>query len=146
MTWAAMVPGHDHNYDTLEYEPANTEGRPPLLRHPDRGHLPAEQLPQATGAYPESRTFDFPVVCSVVEDVDIPRLLFNPTPDLLQPFIDAARKLEREGVKAITGSCGFLARFQGEMAESVDCADVTVVVDVFMLSPGRMVSGEGVRW
>jgi Asp/Glu/hydantoin racemase len=38
---------------------------------------------------------------------------------LLEPFIEAARELETEGVMAITGSCGFLALFQNELADSV---------------------------
>ena len=66
------------------------------------------------------RTFGFPVVIEVVEEVDIPALLFNPTPELLTPLIDAAKLLEQEGVKAISGSCGFLARFQTRLAESVN--------------------------
>ena len=66
------------------------------------------------------RTFNFPVVQKVVEEVDIPTLLFKPTPELLKPFIDAAKQLEQEGVQAITGSCGFLARFQTRLAESVN--------------------------
>ena len=48
--------------------------------------------------------------------MDIPRLLFNPTPDLLEPFIQAAKELEADGVQAITGSCGFMARFQSQIA------------------------------
>jgi hypothetical protein len=40
-------------------------------------------------------------------------------PALLAPFIDAARALEREGVAAVTTSCGFLALFQREMAAAV---------------------------
>lgn len=51
--------------------------------------------------------------------MDIPRLLFNPTQDLVEPFIEAARELERDGILAITGSCGFMARFQDVLAEAV---------------------------
>jgi Asp/Glu/hydantoin racemase len=38
---------------------------------------------------------------------------------LLAPFIDAARALEREGVAAVTTSCGFLALFQRELAAAL---------------------------
>lgn len=65
-------------------------------------------------------TFNFPTVHKVLKNIDIPRLLFNPTPDLLEPFIQAAKDLEAEGVKAITGSCGFMARFQPELAAAVN--------------------------
>lgn len=76
-------------------------------------------FPKPRGHVRNPRTYDFPVVCSVVKGVDIPTLLFDPQPELLQPFIDAAIQLEKEGVKAITGSCGFLARFQAELAAAV---------------------------
>ena len=38
---------------------------------------------------------------------------------LLEPFIKGALELEREGVNAITTSCGFMAMFQKELAEKV---------------------------
>ncbi|BHH86162.1 aspartate/glutamate racemase family protein [Desulforhopalus sp. 52FAK] len=77
-------------------------------------------FPKPRGHVRNPRTYDFPTICSVVKGVDIPKLLFDPQPELLQPFIDAAQQLERDGVAAITGSCGFLARFQTELAEAVD--------------------------
>ena len=47
------------------------------------------------------------------------RVVVERDPALLAPFIDAARALEREGVAAVTTSCGFLALFQREMAAAV---------------------------
>jgi hypothetical protein len=44
----------------------------------------------------------------------------KPDPDLVGSFTEAAQELEREGVKAITTSCGFLAPFQKPLAESVN--------------------------
>lgn len=76
-------------------------------------------FPKPRGHVRNPRTFNFPVICKVVHGVDIPKLLFQPGPELLQPFIDAAVALEQEGVKAITGSCGFLARFQEELTAAV---------------------------
>lgn len=64
-------------------------------------------------------SFRFPVVCHVVRGIDVPRLLFNPTPDLMEPFIQAARQLEKDGVKGIVGSCGFMALFQKELSQCV---------------------------
>jgi len=96
------------------------------------GVLCLESLfPKPVGHLRNPRTFDFPVVCSVVTGVDIPRLLFNPAPELVQPFIDAAKQLEKDGVMAITGSCGFLARYQSLIAEQVN-------VPVFMSSLVQM--------
>ena len=92
------------------------------------GVLCLESLfPKPPGHLRNPLTYKFPVVCSVVRGVDIPKLLFDPTPDLLAPFIEAAKELEKDGVQAITGSCGFLARFQPQIAEAVN-------VPVFMSS------------
>ena len=55
----------------------------------------------------------------MIDGVTVPTLLNNPTPELLTPFIEGAKRLESEGVRAITGSCGFLALFQRELAAAV---------------------------
>jgi glutamate racemase len=84
------------------------------------GVLCLESLfPKPRGHLRNPLTFDFPVVLSVVKGVDIPRLLVHPTAELVEPFIEAARQLERDGVLAVTGSCGFLARYQPEIASAV---------------------------
>ena len=64
-------------------------------------------------------TFDFPVVYRVVEGATPERLVARADPSLLAPFIAAAQDLERRGVSAITGACGFLVLFQAELAASV---------------------------
>jgi hypothetical protein len=43
----------------------------------------------------------------------------SPDPTLLEPFIAAMRELEADGVRAITTSCGFLAIYQQELADTV---------------------------
>ena len=76
------------------------------------GILCLESLfPKPRGHMRNPLTYGFPTVTRVIRGVDIPRLLFNPTPDLLEPFIQAAKELEADGVQAITGSCGFMALF-----------------------------------
>ena len=84
-------------------------------------------FPKPRGHMRNPLSYSFPTVTRVIGDVDIPRLLFNPTPDLLAPFIDAARQFEKDGVLAITGSCGFMARFQDQVADAVS-------IPVFMSS------------
>ena len=80
------------------------------------GILCLESLfPKPRGHMRNPPTYGFPTVTRVIRG-DIPRLLFNPTPDLLEPFIQAAKELEADGVQAITGSCGFMARFQNQIA------------------------------
>lgn len=76
-------------------------------------------FPKPRGHLRNPLTFGFPVVTRVITGVDVPRLLFNPTPELLEPFLQAARELEADGVRAVTGSCGFMARFQGQIAREL---------------------------
>jgi len=84
------------------------------------GILCLESLfPKPRGHMRNPLTYRFPTVTRVIRGVDIPRLLFNPTPDLLEPFIQAAKELEADGVQAITGSCGFMALFQKAVASAV---------------------------
>ncbi len=65
-------------------------------------------------------TFDFPVRYKVVKNASIDRLLNQRDPSLLDPFIEAARELQDEGVKAVTGACGFMALFQRQVADAMD--------------------------
>ncbi|MFN2357091.1 MAG: aspartate/glutamate racemase family protein [Desulfotignum sp.] len=65
-------------------------------------------------------TFGFPVRYQKVADASIDRLLNQQDPSLAEPFIQAARKLQDQGVRAVTGACGFMALFQQQVAESVD--------------------------
>ena len=64
-------------------------------------------------------TFGFPVVYQVVSGATPERVVTRPDPALLQPFIQAAVRLEAAGVSAITSACGFLALFQAELAGAV---------------------------
>jgi hypothetical protein len=45
------------------------------------------------------------------------RLVYQGDPELLQPFIEAGWKLVNEGVKAITGNCGFMVLYHDLMAK-----------------------------
>jgi len=76
--------------------------------------------PCVPGNVGNASTFDFPVRYREVKGASIERLLNRMDPGLLEPFIEAARALEREGVRAITGACGFMALFQKEVAEAVE--------------------------
>lgn len=76
--------------------------------------------PFLPGNVANATTYDFPVRYAVVEGATADRLLYQADPTLIDPFIAAARKLQDEGVKAITGACGFMALFQKEIAAAVD--------------------------
>ncbi|MEH6825166.1 MAG: aspartate/glutamate racemase family protein [Motiliproteus sp.] len=76
-------------------------------------------FPKPEGHIKHPACFDFPVLYKTVEGATIDRLIRERDPALLAPFIEAAQELEREGVKAITGSCGFLALHQKAIADAV---------------------------
>ncbi len=77
-------------------------------------------FPRIPGDVGNASTFPFPVRYLTVEGASPQRVVKEVDPTLLQPFIAAARRLERDGVKAIATSCGFLAVFQRELADAVD--------------------------
>ena len=83
--------------------------------------------PYIPGNVANATTYDFPVRYAVAEGADNHRLIFERDPSLLEPFISAARRLQTEGVRAITGACGFMALFQDQIAAAVD-------IPVFMSS------------
>ncbi|MRI32637.1 hypothetical protein EOPP23_06505 [Endozoicomonas sp. OPT23] len=84
-------------------------------------------FPKPVGHIKHPASFDFPIMYRTVKGATVDRLIREKDRDLLEPFLEAARELEQEGVKAITGSCGFLALFQKEIADAVK-------VPVFMSS------------
>jgi len=76
--------------------------------------------PCIPGNVGNATSFDFPVRYEKVVGASIDRLLNQQDASLAAPFIDAAQNLQRAGVRAITGACGFMALFQREVAASVD--------------------------
>src|SRR4051794_18491291 len=76
-------------------------------------------FPRIPGDIGNATSFDFPVRYQVVKGASPDRLVLERDPSLLNPFIAGARDLERAGVRAITTSCGFLALFHRELADSV---------------------------
>jgi len=77
------------------------------------------KFPRISGDVGNSTTFQFNVIYALVKNASSRRVLGGDK-TLLEPFIKAARHLEKQGVKAITTSCGFLALFQKEMANSIN--------------------------
>jgi aspartate/glutamate racemase len=76
--------------------------------------------PCIPGNVGNASTFPFPVRYKVVKEASIQRLIKQKDVTLVEPFIEAAIELQEEGVKAITGACGFMALFQREVSEAVD--------------------------
>jgi aspartate/glutamate racemase len=76
--------------------------------------------PCVPGNVGNASTFPFPVRYERVTGASIDRLLNQQDPTLAEPFIQAAKNIQDQGVKAITGACGFMALFQREVTAAVD--------------------------
>jgi len=90
------------------------------------------QFPRIPGDMGNAGTFDFPVLYHRVRGASPERVVRLGQRELLPSFIEAARTLEREGVRAITTNCGFLAMFQSEVAAAVS---IPVFTSSLMLVP-----------
>ena len=88
-------------------------------------------------------TYSFPTLTRILQDVDIPRMLFHPTPELVEPFLNAARELVTAGADAIAGSCGFMARFQGQIAAELPVP--VLLSSLIQLPLIRLMHGAGAR-
>jgi hypothetical protein len=77
------------------------------------------KFPKPPGHIKNPSSLPFSVLYETVPGATVKSLLTEPDDDFIKPFIDAARRLEAEGVRAITGSCGFLALYQKELAMAV---------------------------
>ncbi len=102
------------------------------------------QFPRILGDMGNAETFDFPVRYHRVEGASPDRVVRQGHTGLLPAFVAGARYLEREGVRAITTNCGFLAKFQRELASAVAVPVFTsslLLVPLVhrMLPPGRAV-------
>jgi hypothetical protein len=75
--------------------------------------------PRIPGDPGNASTYDFPVRYVTVRGSTWERFVEDQAEGLLEPFVQAAQELEREGVKAITTSCGLLTPFQEPLANSV---------------------------
>jgi Asp/Glu/hydantoin racemase len=102
------------------------------------------RFPRIPGDMGHAATFDFPVRYHRVAGASPERVVRQSQRDLLPSFVEGARFLEREGVGAITTNCGFLAKFQPELAAAVSVPVFTsslMLVPLVhrLLAPGRAV-------
>lgn len=89
-------------------------------------------FPKPPGHIKNPSSLPFTLAYEIIEGLTVPGLLQSPSPDMAAPLIQGAQNLERQGVRAITGSCGFLALFQREIAQAVD---VPVCVSALLMAP-----------
>ncbi len=78
------------------------------------------EFPRIPGDMGNASTWDFPVLYKVVQNASPDAVVRKGDRNLLNAFITAAKELEKEGVRAITTNCGFLAMFHKEMAAAVN--------------------------
>lgn len=87
----------------------------------EEGHVPRGlvQLESLRGNSTNLDTYPFPVRLCRIEGANVESVLENPSPVVLQRMISESQKLIRQGIRAITTSCGFNAVFQKELTRAL---------------------------
>jgi hypothetical protein len=75
--------------------------------------------PFIPGDVANATTYDFPVRFMKVEGLTTKRVL-GKDPTAFEPLLAAAEELVGQGVRAVTGDCGFLALHQGPLAARLE--------------------------
>lgn len=76
-------------------------------------------FPRIPGDIGNAETFSYPVRYRVVERANTENVVKQGDEAMLEPFIREAEYLIGQGAKAIVTSCGFMAKFQKEMARAL---------------------------
>jgi Asp/Glu/hydantoin racemase len=102
------------------------------------------RFPRIAGEMGNATTFPFPVRYHRVTGADPHRVVRQGAEGLLPAFVEGARALEREGVGAVTTNCGFLVKYQRELAAAVSIpvfSSALLLVPLVhrMLAPARRV-------
>src|SRR5919109_3786807 len=102
------------------------------------------RFPRIPGDMGNATTFPFPVRYHRVTGADPDLVVRRGAEGLLAAFVEGARALEREGVGAVTTNCGFLVKYQRELAAAVSVPVFTsslLLVPLVhrMLPPGQRV-------
>lgn len=75
--------------------------------------------PIIPGNVANATTYDFPVLLKLIPGSKQTRV-HSGDPTLLDDIIAAGKELERDGVRAICGACGYLGNFQSQVAKALD--------------------------
>ncbi|WP_341727918.1 aspartate/glutamate racemase family protein [Brooklawnia sp.] len=75
--------------------------------------------PMVPGNVVNAHTYDFPVRMKAVRGLDTPKL-HAAAPEAWDAILEAAMELRKEGVRAISGACGFFGHFQSQLADVLD--------------------------
>ncbi len=90
------------------------------------------RFPRIVGDMGNAASFPFPVRYHRVAGADPDLVVRRGAAGLLPAFVEGARQLEREGVGAITTNCGFLVKYQRQLADAVS---VPVFTSSLLLVP-----------
>lgn len=85
----------------------------------EAGPKDLSQFEQVPGHQLHPDTFDFPVSYERVKGACFRTVVESPNEEVLRETIRVARRMEADGVRAITTSCGFNAVFQAQLAEAL---------------------------
>jgi Asp/Glu/hydantoin racemase len=77
------------------------------------------RFPRIRGDMGNATTFPFPVRYHRVSGADPDLVVRRGAEGLLPAFVEGAKALEHEGVGAITTNCGFLIKYQSQLARAV---------------------------
>jgi Asp/Glu/hydantoin racemase len=77
-------------------------------------------IPMIPGNMGNASTFDFPLMFQEMEVTGDMVVSAKPHPEVLKRSIEAGKKLQEQGVRAIVGNCGFFANYQQGIAEALD--------------------------
>ncbi|MCF8105890.1 MAG: aspartate/glutamate racemase family protein [Desulfohalobiaceae bacterium] len=77
------------------------------------------RAPFIRGDVGNAKSYAYPVRFKRVDGLSVERI-FAHDPSFLEKMIQGARELVQEGVRAVTGDCGFMALYQQEVKERVD--------------------------
>jgi Asp/Glu/hydantoin racemase len=106
----------------LTEEKMEREPKIAILRW-EAGHVPEGlmQLETMPGNSTNSASYPFPVKLVHVEGANVETVITHPSKEILARMISLSKELvEKDGIQAISTSCGFNAIFQKELAEALD--------------------------
>ena len=88
------------------------------------------RFPRIPGDVGNALTWPFPVLYRVVRGASPARVVRREAEGLLEPFLEAAAGLVRDGAAGLVTNCGFLSIFQKEIAAHVQVLPRRVEVPV----------------
>lgn len=88
--------------------------------------------PFIPGDVGNASTFPFPVLYKTAPGVTLPALIDRADTGSLDAVVDAARYLERHGVRLITSDCGYMIHYQAPVAAAVS---VPVALSSLLMLP-----------